>query len=265
MGVILNPRHHLHQVIHSQLGYLYFGARYYDSDVSVWLSVDPLARKYPSTSPFMYVRGNPVILVDPTGMSDNRFGFGKRMKNWFRKEGWKNKANKFAVRNKLNSNTDNNGNIKMTKSYTYSNKKSKSTGIVEEDYVFTKEGIYVEQRNSTIAETSFHKIDYKGFKGILVYGAGLGTKEDEIGNKGRYFTTIDLVEFNNIINPQPKIDFTKKEKVPMIWIGGDSNARYKNKYYMNGDTIRYVDVYVTDSIECYYDEGKNLCPAKDKK
>ncbi len=46
----------------------YFGARYYDSDISVWLSVDPLSDMYPSTSPFMYVGGNPVMLIVPDGM-----------------------------------------------------------------------------------------------------------------------------------------------------------------------------------------------------
>ncbi|MFO8087200.1 MAG: RHS repeat-associated core domain-containing protein [Bacteroidales bacterium] len=45
----------------------YFGARYYDSEVSVWLSVDPLADKYPGMSPYMYTAGNPVMLVDPDG------------------------------------------------------------------------------------------------------------------------------------------------------------------------------------------------------
>ncbi len=54
----------------AETGYDYFGARYYDSDISVWLSVDPLSDMYPSTSPFMYVRGNPVMMVDPNGMND---------------------------------------------------------------------------------------------------------------------------------------------------------------------------------------------------
>jgi len=48
--------------------YTYFGARYYDSDVSVWLSVDPMAGKYPSLSPYAYCANNPVMLVDPNGM-----------------------------------------------------------------------------------------------------------------------------------------------------------------------------------------------------
>ena len=47
--------------------YSYFGARYYDSEVSVWLSVDPLADKLPSTSTYMYCMGNPIQLKDPDG------------------------------------------------------------------------------------------------------------------------------------------------------------------------------------------------------
>jgi RHS repeat-associated protein len=52
-----------------ETGYSYFGARYYDADISVWLSVDPMADKYPSMSPYMYLAGNPVMLVDPGGDS----------------------------------------------------------------------------------------------------------------------------------------------------------------------------------------------------
>jgi RHS repeat-associated protein len=51
------------------------GARYYSSELSVWLSVDPLADKYPSTSPYMYVRGNPVTLIDPNGMNDHEYEY----------------------------------------------------------------------------------------------------------------------------------------------------------------------------------------------
>ncbi|MCF8298045.1 MAG: RHS repeat-associated core domain-containing protein [Saprospiraceae bacterium] len=51
----------------TETNYSYFWARYYNSDISVWLSVDPLASKYPSMSSFMYCAGNPVMLVDPDG------------------------------------------------------------------------------------------------------------------------------------------------------------------------------------------------------
>ena len=40
---------------------------HYNSDLSIWLSVDPMSDKYPSTSPYAYCANNPVKLVDPDG------------------------------------------------------------------------------------------------------------------------------------------------------------------------------------------------------
>ena len=52
----------------SETGFSYFGARYYDSDILTgWLSVDPMADKYPSLSPYSYCGWNPIRLVDPDG------------------------------------------------------------------------------------------------------------------------------------------------------------------------------------------------------
>lgn len=50
-----------------ETGYGYFGARYYNSDLSIWLSVDPMADKYPGVSPYTYCANNPVRLVDKDG------------------------------------------------------------------------------------------------------------------------------------------------------------------------------------------------------
>ena len=50
-----------------ETGLSYFGARYYDADISIWLSVDPLANKYPSLSPYVYCANNPIQLIDPDG------------------------------------------------------------------------------------------------------------------------------------------------------------------------------------------------------
>ncbi|WP_430406838.1 RHS repeat-associated core domain-containing protein [Fluviicola sp.] len=41
--------------------------RYYDSDVVRFLSLDPLASKFPALSTYVYVADNPVVLVDPNG------------------------------------------------------------------------------------------------------------------------------------------------------------------------------------------------------
>ena len=40
----------------------------------VWMSPDPLSDEYPSTSPYMYCSGNPVMRVDLNGMEDTDYG-----------------------------------------------------------------------------------------------------------------------------------------------------------------------------------------------
>ena len=52
----------------SETGLYYYGARYYDPRVSLWLNVDPLTEKYPHVSPYTYSLNNPINLIDPTGM-----------------------------------------------------------------------------------------------------------------------------------------------------------------------------------------------------
>ena len=52
-----------------QVRQAYHGARYMDHELmTMWLSVDPMADKYPSISPYAYCAWNPVKLKDPEGM-----------------------------------------------------------------------------------------------------------------------------------------------------------------------------------------------------
>ena len=50
-----------------ETGLYYYGARYMDPRTSVWISVDPLAEKYPSISSYVYCADNPVKFIDPDG------------------------------------------------------------------------------------------------------------------------------------------------------------------------------------------------------
>jgi RHS repeat-associated protein len=50
-----------------ETGYLYFGARYYDSRIGRWLAIDPLFKKYPGLSPYAYTLNNPVRFIDLEG------------------------------------------------------------------------------------------------------------------------------------------------------------------------------------------------------
>jgi RHS repeat-associated protein len=60
---------------HEQTGYNNYGARYYTSDHSIWLSVDPMSDKYPHLTSYNYCANNPVMLIDPDGrMSINALG-----------------------------------------------------------------------------------------------------------------------------------------------------------------------------------------------
>ena len=54
----------------SETSFSYFGVRYYDSDILTgWLSVDPMADKYPGLSPYNYCALNPIRVIDPNGDS----------------------------------------------------------------------------------------------------------------------------------------------------------------------------------------------------
>ncbi|GEM59243.1 hypothetical protein B0A78_12865 [Flavobacterium columnare NBRC 100251 = ATCC 23463] len=45
----------------------YFGARYLDMKTSLWLSIDPLAEKFPNISPYVYCFNNPIRFTDLDG------------------------------------------------------------------------------------------------------------------------------------------------------------------------------------------------------
>ena len=54
-----------------ETGFSYFGARYMDHELmTMWLSVDPMADKYPSMSPYHYCHWNPIVMVDYDGRWD---------------------------------------------------------------------------------------------------------------------------------------------------------------------------------------------------
>src|SRR5690554_4576407 len=51
-----------------ETGNYFYGARYYDPRLSIFISVDPLAEQAPDWTPYRYGFNNPIRYTDPTGM-----------------------------------------------------------------------------------------------------------------------------------------------------------------------------------------------------
>lgn len=51
-----------------ETGMYYYGARYYDPRLSLWMSTDPMQEKYPNTSGYNYANQNPIVFVDVIGL-----------------------------------------------------------------------------------------------------------------------------------------------------------------------------------------------------
>ena len=96
-----------------ETGYDYFGARFYDYRKGFWNSVDPLADKNISNSPYMYCSGNPIMSVDLDGRDDYEINWNSETK----------KVTIYQIKNKKNDQVhivDANGNrIASSKQYDY--------------------------------------------------------------------------------------------------------------------------------------------------
>jgi len=66
-----------------ETGNYYYGARYYDPKVSLWMGVDPLAHLRTWVSPYNFVQNNPISRIDPDGRLDTKYvdEMGKEIAN----------------------------------------------------------------------------------------------------------------------------------------------------------------------------------------
>jgi RHS repeat-associated protein len=75
-----------------ETGMYYYGARYYDPRLSLWISTDPLQEKYPHINSYCYTANNPILFVDQDGKAIIKgavaaFKYAKRVWNVYKKTG----------------------------------------------------------------------------------------------------------------------------------------------------------------------------------
>ena len=57
-----------------ETGMYYYGARYYEPKLSLWMSTDPIQEKYPNITSYIYSLNNPIKIQDPTGLAPEGWG-----------------------------------------------------------------------------------------------------------------------------------------------------------------------------------------------
>ena len=68
-----------------ETGMYYYGARYYDPRLSLWMSTDPLALAAPNLTPYRYGLNNPVNFIAPDGLFESE----DEAKDWAKENGIK--------------------------------------------------------------------------------------------------------------------------------------------------------------------------------
>lgn len=205
-------------------GFHYYGARYYWSEVlTSWLSVDPMADKYPSISPYAYCAWNPVRLVDPDG-------------RWV----WNSYGNLVAQKG---------DNINTMSTFLGTSVENCATmlnrcGLISSSGVNITAGCTLPQRNLWIegsTSSDYYTVD-NNFTAILHYYVGGGTSVN-IGDKSTsllYNSTEFLENHTSIISNSQKKDgvFSVNMTGDMFHIGR-TNVKYTKNRGHNTSTITY--------------------------
>jgi RHS repeat-associated protein len=160
-----------------ETGYSYFGARYYSPELSVWLSIDPLADKAPGWTPYRYGFNNPISFVDPNGMFESEESASKAREKAIKQYGVERVTEVYFNEDKKEwgfgvSSEDNNTTVSKDENGLVVSS-SQTTGVYNED--FLKDG---------------GRVDAFGFS--FAFGGGyslrIGRVQDDKGGSSYFFS-----------------------------------------------------------------------------
>jgi len=216
----------------------YYGARYYDPRLSIFISVDPLAEQ--TMTPYQYVHNNPIMFTDPTKMNAEKIVPSKtflskpygRIHNILMKSS--------STYNSLLSKYKNSNDFNY---YLYVNDKRKSAGSrasteIREAYIRDKfvgiEGqtFYQDKDVDKFSEIAIAKTLIHEAAHLKIASENNTTKDD---NNHDYFANENyasviknaLMEYND----ERKLGYSEEELDALSWEGSHKSAAFKG--YIN--------------------------------
>ena len=210
-------------------GMYYYGARYYDPRISIFVSVDPLVEQ--TMTPYQYVHNNPINLIDPTGMSAD--GWGKKDNTWeydaeITADNYKDKGySEYMESGKIFSTTDG----KADGEYNYSLNKD---GYVQNSYGMYKTESFTTPRGTNIKigdqslnmykslETTMDIFDYTAttsetFNSSTSVSKSMGTIASVVGPFASY--KVNSIEFETGIIDRDRYYFRNTKIVSSTLVG----------------------------------------------
>jgi len=210
-----------------ETGFGYFGARYMDHELmTMWLSVDPLADKYPNISPYAYCAWNPVKLVDPDGRDVYIIGDEKSKEEALRQIQQKSKNMKFFINEHGKLSFD--GEAKTRK-------EKYMAEIIQSGNVHVN--LEVQNHSDFYGET----IDIGGFDGNVLSGDGKSITTFQVINVARSSKQdLECENMGNMIWHEisesyegGRISLVRQENAPSA-IDGNDEAIYRKAHYAAG-------------------------------
>jgi RHS repeat-associated protein len=156
-----------------ETGMYYYGARYQDPKLGIFISVDPLAEKHPNYSSYNYVANNPINMIDPDG------------RDWYKN----NKTGKIAWR-------DGSAAIKgyTHLSYNYSDQ---SYGVNKNDHLIMDETTKTIEVNGNVIADFNKKSSSFEYGGIAISDGGNNQAPGSLDSGGR---SVEWFDFNGVLS-----------------------------------------------------------------
>ena len=206
-----------------ETGNFYYGARYFDPKISVWLSVDPLSSERSWITPYNFIQNDVLSRVDPDGNLDVCETCPKNDSQWdiFRESEFEfeyNESDKTVERvskDKINLEEVKNPLLEVNVFMSEVNRGKYKGDLISDHFVSNEEGYGFSNRQ---------EINYKTKDGVVKINIELGEKKFGITIK---FSTVSK-NYKNVKNPKYKwrnaiyMDSIRSGKQKVSGSGADS-------------------------------------------